>query len=241
MGATLVAACGIAQGADSWADFESRIQYAYYTEDGRTLANLSALLAAREDKDPWKNYYQALANYRYAAISATPPSAREGAAEKCADASELAASSRAVSTEAAVLQSACLAMLSTLKPLRAPLAAARARKRLAEALRMAPANPRALLLEAAGQNGPDAEKTLRKALTRFENPLLSASSGPSWGAAEAWLALGHICMERGDVLGARDAIEHALLIAPDFVAARRLLVQITAGRAILFEPAPVRS
>ena len=44
---------------------------------------------------------------------------------------------------------------------------------------------------------------------------------PSWGEAEAWLFVGRALEEGGDLLGARNAYEKALLIAPEFAAARR--------------------
>jgi Tfp pilus assembly protein PilF len=52
---------------------------------------------------------------------------------------------------------------------------------------------------------------------------------PGWGAAEAYTYLGRGYLERGDVLNARDALERALLIAPDFAMAKRLLTKITTG------------
>jgi Tfp pilus assembly protein PilF len=52
---------------------------------------------------------------------------------------------------------------------------------------------------------------------------------PGWGAAEVYTYLGRGYLGRGDMLAARDALERALLIAPDFALARRLLARITAG------------
>jgi hypothetical protein len=40
---------------------------------------------------------------------------------------------------------------------------------------------------------------------------------------------GRCALERGDAVAARDALERALLIAPDLRAARRLLKQMTAS------------
>ena len=50
---------------------------------------------------------------------------------------------------------------------------------------------------------------------------------PGWGAAETYAYLGRGYLEQGDVVAARDALERALLIAPDFALARRLLLRIT--------------
>ena len=49
---------------------------------------------------------------------------------------------------------------------------------------------------------------------------------PGWGHAEAYLALGHQLLQRGDVLGARNWIERALIAAPDYKAAQRELAPL---------------
>lgn len=210
-----------------WTDFESRIQYAYYTEDLRALVNLAALLSAREASDPWANYYAAFANYRYLSLAAAPRNDAGTAAEKCADAAEHAAPAKETAVEAETLQAGCLDALGQLKPVRAALATPRAKKRLAHALGVAPNNPRALLLNAAGRQAPEAEKLLLKAIQRFEVERRSETQGPTWGEADAYLALGRIRFARGEVLASRDALERALLLAPEFAAARKLLSEIT--------------
>jgi tetratricopeptide (TPR) repeat protein len=83
------------------------------------------------------------------------------------------------------------------------------------------------LLDAAGHQAGDAEKLLRKAIERFETERRSVMSGPTWGEADAYLALGRIRLAKGEVLPARDALERALLVAPEFAAARKLLSEIT--------------
>lgn len=214
-------------GNSQWVDFESRIQYAYYTEDARALARLADLLATQDAAEPWANYYAALANYRYTSLAAAPRNEAETAAEKCADTAERAGVSKEVAVEAEALQAGCLETLGRLKPIRAALASSRAKKRLTHALAVAPSNPRALLLESAGHQGNDAEKLLRTAIARFEIERRSVASGPTWGEADAYLALGRLLLARGEVLPARDALERALLVAPDFTAARKLLSEIT--------------
>src|ERR1700760_1750233 len=48
----------------NWLDLESRIQYSYYTEDVRSLANVMELLAGAETASASKSYYIGLGNYR---------------------------------------------------------------------------------------------------------------------------------------------------------------------------------
>src|SRR5438094_97748 len=49
------------------------------------------------------------------------------------------------------------------------------------------------------------------------------------GAAEAYELLARDLLDHGETLGARDALEHALLLAPEFSQARRLMAQIISG------------
>jgi Tfp pilus assembly protein PilF len=68
---------------------------------------------------------------------------------------------------------------------------------------------------------------LKKAAVAFEAERQGMDRTPGWGAAETYAYLGRGYLEQGDVLAARDALERALLIAPDFALARRLLQKIT--------------
>jgi Tfp pilus assembly protein PilF len=52
---------------------------------------------------------------------------------------------------------------------------------------------------------------------------------PGWGAAEVYLYLAKCYLDRGATLEARDALERALLIAPEFAEARRLMAKFTSG------------
>jgi Tfp pilus assembly protein PilF len=52
---------------------------------------------------------------------------------------------------------------------------------------------------------------------------------PAWGAADAWQALAQVYLDRGDAIAARAALEHALLLVPEYTAAHRLLNHILTG------------
>jgi Tfp pilus assembly protein PilF len=52
---------------------------------------------------------------------------------------------------------------------------------------------------------------------------------PGWGLAEAYVYLARACLDKGDTVAARDALERALLAAPEFAEARRLMTKITSG------------
>src|SRR5438067_1132676 len=113
-----------------------------------------------------------------------------------------------------------------------------ARRDIGRALRLAARNPRVLLIDAmsdyqlAPERGGDKERALaklRQAVAAFELERAGTEQLPGWGAAEAYLLLARDLLDHGEALGARDALEHALLIAPDYAQARRLMAQILSG------------
>jgi tetratricopeptide (TPR) repeat protein len=119
-----------------------------------------------------------------------------------------------------------------------PLAGYRARKDRERALQLASHNPRVLLVDAMsdyelapsqGGNKQRALGKLRQTVAAFEAERSAAEQLPGWGAAEAWLLLARDLLDQGDPIGARDALEHALLIAPAFAQARRLMAKIVGG------------
>jgi tetratricopeptide (TPR) repeat protein len=219
----------------SWLDLEGRIQYGFYTEDTRALGDIADQLANSEgEQEPLRYYYRALANYRLATLLAKRDKehARD-AVEHCVDSLDEALKAQTDFAAALALQSACLRTLAVLKPWK-PLAGSKSAGQLERAVQLAPRDPRVLLLEALAK-GEDAKldeqslAMLEKATAAFESERQGVERTPGWGAAEAYTHLGRGYLERGDVLKARDALERALLIAPDFAVAKRLLTKITTG------------
>lgn len=219
----------------AWLDVEGRIQYGYYTEDARALTDIADQLTRSEgEQQALRYYYAGLANYRLALLLA--PKDKEHArlaVDHCVQNLDSALKAESNFAAGFALQSACLRTLSALKPWK-PLAGSKSTGQMERAVKLAPRDPRVLLLEALG-NGEDgtideqALVTLTKAADAFEAERHGVDRTPGWGAAEAYTHLGRGYLERGDVLKARDALERALLIAPDFARARRLLLQITSG------------
>jgi tetratricopeptide (TPR) repeat protein len=108
--------------------------------------------------------------------------------------------------------------------------------RIEEAVKLEPKNPRVRLVEALAQfdrAGKDpTEKAaalakLRAVTQMFEQARAAATSTPEWGAAEAYAFLGRALYDQRDAVGAREALERSLLIAPDYAFARKLMGQIT--------------
>ncbi len=147
-------------------------------------------------------------------------------------------SCRSDSAEGLALESACLELLAGLQAWRAPFAASRSGSLIEKARHAAPKNPRVLLLDAASMyerpKASEADKNralqgFQQAAAAFEAERRETEHLPGWGAAEAYVYLAKCQLDRGATLQARDALERALLIAPEFAEARRLMKKITSG------------
>jgi tetratricopeptide (TPR) repeat protein len=221
-------------------DLEARVEYGYFTEDRRTLEGLTAGPSGDDAKDGMRSYYSGLAGYRLALVESARDVARARvAAEECVSSLDraLRASPAAAPAESMALQSACLEELSQLSALRSPLAGTRSKSQMEKAVRLAPRNPRVLLLDAVvayerAANGADGERALgklKKAIVALEGERQEVVHVPGWGLADAYTHLGRIYLNKGETVAARDALEHALLAAPEFQQARRLMTKITSG------------
>ena len=228
----LLAASAVTPGAEtSWRDIESRIQYGYYTEDAAALRSLRGLIAADESHDRLHGYYAALLAWREAQLAAqgVPASRGERAgelAERCVTEADNVLESQAAFTDALALRAACLA--TPLKAGGGGISAHRARKDIEHALKASPHDPRVLLVDAMTDYQRALPK-LRLAVSAFEAERAGLERLPGWGAAEAYLLLARDLLDHADPVGARDALEHALLIAPEYTQARRLMARIVGG------------
>jgi Tfp pilus assembly protein PilF len=97
------------------------------------------------------------------------------------------------------------------------------------ALQLDPDNPRVQLVECLCLVNSDTDRStvvfekLQSMVEAFETSPPSRPGQPDWGHAEALTLLGAQYLQRGDPLAARDALERALVIAPDFREAQNLL------------------
>jgi hypothetical protein len=231
---------GGAWGAETnWLDVESRIQYGYYTEDPRALAGVMELLAPAESDSAFKRYYAGLANYRLTQLTSARDKGRaKAAAEACVDNVDQALGIQKDFADALALESACLDVLAGLEAWRTPFAASKSGSQIEKARHLGPKNPRVLLLDAVEvyerpkASAADKDRALRgfqQAAAAFEAERQETEHVPGWGAAEAYVYLAKCQLDRGATLDARDALERALLIAPEFAEARRLMTKITSG------------
>jgi len=197
-----------------------------------------------------RNYFRALAHYRLAQVlTLTKKSQAKDAIGDCSDAIDAAVDAlpkvplgldespegKHQRAEAYALGTACTLAGREMSSLPF-IGGGRIGSRIDEAVVLEPKNPRVQLVSAlalfdrAGKDEGEkavALKKLRTVTAMFETARAGASTVPEWGAAEAYAFLGRALFDQRDVVGAREALERALLIAPDYAFARKLMAQIT--------------
>jgi hypothetical protein len=242
--AALMPPQALAADAD-WRDIESRIQYAWYTEDARGLATLAERVTTLSSAAPLRNYYLALARLHEAQLAlaeaatagaAAPPAAGQ-AAGACTAAADDALAARPTDAELLALQSLCMALHSRARALDVPFAGSRSHARMQRAVQLAPRDPRVRLLAAqlsyaTARSSPERGGLVgafQGAVDAFELERQGLEQVPAWGGAEAWEGLAQVYLDRGDAIAARAALEHALLLVPEYTAAHRLLDHILRG------------
>jgi hypothetical protein len=245
VGATLLPQQAAATDID-WRDIESRIQYAWYTEDGRDLITAADRVTALSAAEPLRNYYLALIHLHEAQLAVAAATARTGAARApdlaeaagaCIDSADDALAARPTDAELLALRSLCMELRTRGRSLEVPFASSRSRAQMQRALQLAPRNPRVRLLAAqlsylaarSRQERAALSGSFHSTVDAFELERQGLERVPAWGGAEAWEGLAQIDLERGDAIAARAALEHALLLVPDYTAAHRLLNQILTG------------
>jgi hypothetical protein len=239
--AALAAPAAPAASPDELADAAAKAEYAFFTEDRRALERLTAGIAGyATSSDPAELYAVAHAEFRLLQLAsrAHATAAAASAGEAC-----LAALARRADlhrdAEGLALEAACAGYLAGTGRLARLTAGHRRDASLAAARELAAHNPRVELVGALSDwFGTDASPAAReraragfaRAAADFDTIGDGAPGAPAWGAAEAWLFVGHGLVAAGDLLGARSAYERALLVAPDFAAARRALARLAAPR-----------
>jgi hypothetical protein len=242
--ACLALGAAVAHADDTqWRDTEARVQYGYYTEDARSLSNVAEALGGSDAHGKLAGYYAALANWRLGLLAAQSPAAVKGATaaqllERCVHELDGVLEAQAEFADGLALRAACAVTPAGGANLHVPFTGPKPHKDIERALSLAPKNPRVLFVDAmsdyllapaAGGNKERALAKLRTAVAAFEVERAGPEPLPGWGAAEAYLFLARDLLDHGDAVGARDALEHALLLAPDYTQARRLMAKIASG------------
>ncbi len=219
-------------------DAQARIQYGFLTSDARAIENVLQELASYEVDErlaPLKEYQLAYGYWKLAQVRAQADAAdtrsRSSArvsksAKACVEHARTARSLDERMAEAYALEAICDAMPGGFLRI-AGLTGSCARSRLLRTARsLEPENPRILLIEAmcsGEKEGADGVARWQTVVDAFEASSSSRAGKPDWGETEALVMLGEHRLQRGEVLAAREALEKALILAPDYRAARELL------------------
>lgn len=224
--------------AQEGGDLQAQILYAFQTEDVNHLGDLIGNLRAKvaTDGGDAARYHLAHAEYRYALLIGGESAAKaEAAAADCVARLQAVLANSPKSAETLTLQAACYEKMAEFKTLEGVFLRARATDRLDTAYKIAPRNPRVLLMMATFglAHAPAGSTQARAAMARlelaarlFERSSATRPDVPGWGHAEAYLLLGRELLRRGDLVGARNWIERALITAPDYEAAKRELAKL---------------
>jgi tetratricopeptide (TPR) repeat protein len=255
LASSAVCACAaqlaVADLSSELADLAARIDYGFYVDDARAIEAAQPALGRMSDDDSDVRYYRAFAAFRRVQLgaqhavptdklvadciaSATPEPSVERLPRAEAEARAKA------SAEAWILVAACAGFAGRSNLAKGLERDRRGEQALAKARELDGGNPRVALLDAwlVSRRPALAEPAVRDAAVEKLQAAIEAFAGwsprrdaPEWGEAEALAALGEVYLARGEVRGARDLIERALLLAPDYRFAVELRATIAGGRA----------
>jgi hypothetical protein len=217
----LCARLAVAATSPELTDLAGRVHYGFYHGDARAIEAAQVALD-RQGESAEASYYRDFAALRRAQVGALDRDASKRL-EACVDREVDPELDGVSAAEAWVLVAACAFVAND-------------DRRMVEALGLARANdddhPRIALLEAwraqrdagtAAAENAAVTMAFEAAVVAFEAWAPSIDD-PDWGYAEALAALGQHALARGESRTARDLMERALMIAPDY----RLAVQLRA-------------
>lgn len=217
-------------------DLMDRLEYAYYTADARALLrDLSSLeqLQETETLAVAQANVRAYGRWKLAQLtSASDPSLAETQALACADGQDTKRSpirqeNAAQATQRAIslsLSAACWRVLEQLRPMRSVWYRKQRTAALTQAEAIQADAPAVRLVRALVNETSDLA-VLQQVVAEFDAAALQGDVGiaTTWGHAEACFLLGRAELTAGNLLAARNALQRALVLAPDYSAARELL------------------
>lgn len=224
--------------AESTAEFDdavARLQFAFFTGDSRALEEMLRTLADFEvdaGLAAARSYQLAYGNWKLAQVLSDPEQERtrssrtsaSKAARTCVQHARQTIEKDSRMADVYAIEAVC----DTFSPAAQQGSAACLRsKSMRTALTLGADNPRVQFINAwcspAVESDPAALERWRAVVAKFEAAPPSQPGKPDWGHAEALTLLGRSYVKRGDLVAARDALERALVLAPDYRLAQRLL------------------
>jgi tetratricopeptide (TPR) repeat protein len=210
-------------------DLAARVHYGYYQAEPRTIDTALTALDRLGDS-PEVVYYRDFAALRRAQLGNNDRAGAERL-RACAQRDPQPGHDKRLAAEAWVLVAACAQVAGDKGRRERALALARERD---------DDNPRIALVEAwamTQEAGTDSAKraaasTQLEAVVQAFEMWTPSLDDADWGYAEALTALAAVALERGQARTARDFIERALLLAPDYRAALDLRLALQGGRSV---------
>jgi hypothetical protein len=229
-------------------DASARVEYAFYSSDTRGLTDVLQMIERLEPDQPWvsqQHYYAAFGYWKLAQLySEQAEQGRKGArgladraGDACTEHADKAVMLDARLFEAQALKAACSRFGFAARVGDLARAAGCSRHKALRAAQTAePRNPRIKLIDAwctsnsATWRSKAVFDKARAAVAAFEAAPVNLPGAPNWGEPEALTLLGRVYLERGEAVAARDLLEHALAIAPDYRQAQDLLGALSRPR-----------
>lgn len=233
-------------GAESTAELDdavARMQFAFYTADTRSLEEMLRLIEGFEVDAALastKSYQLAYGNWKLAQLYSRPPDERprpnakssaSKAAKACVQLARATIEKDPRVADVYAIEAAC-GNFSANGNGGGSTSCARS-KSMRTALTLGAENPRVNFINALcspdAEGDPGAIDRWRAVVAKFEAAPPSQPGKPDWGHAEALTLLGESYLKRGEMVAARDVLERALVLAPDYRQAQKLL-QTAANR-----------
>ena len=239
----LAAAPVVAESTAEFDDAVARMQFAFYTADTRSLEEMLTVLGEFEvdaNLAAAKSYQLAYGNWKLAQLYSAPlderprPNAKSSAnkaAKACVQHARDTIAKDPRIADVYAIEAICDDVTSHQITLR--LGGCSRTKSMRTALTLGAENPRVHFINALCapevEGDPGVVGRWRSVVAKFEAAPPSQPGKPDWGHAEALTQLGESYLKRGEMVAARDALERALVLAPDYRQAQKLL-QTAANR-----------
>ena len=224
-------------------DAVARLQFAFFTADTRSMEEMLTVLADFEvdaNLVAAKAYQLAYGNWKLAQLYSEPADQRPRANAKSS--ATKAAKACVQHARETIAKDPRIADVYAIEAVcdsytahaigRGATSCARS-KSMRTALTLGAENPRVHFINAmcspAVEGDPGIVDRWRTVVAKFEAAPPSQPGKPDWGHAEALTQLGESYLQRGEMVAARDVLERALVLAPDYRQAQKLL-QAAASR-----------
>jgi len=235
----LICFCGptVAQtSGEELSDLVGRVEYSFYAGDSSTLKQAIDALEKAEVTNGQKAMQVNYLNFGRWKMAQLLAERKQGGdageyADKCTDSVEVKKFSKKAKAEYEALQAACYAVLADVRFVRALLYHSSMESHLEKALKLDPKNLQVTFVSAWTKayrepSTPETYVALKQSVSAFaENAGRLQDTG--WGYAEALYLQGKTELAKHDALAARNSLERASVIAPDYVAVQALLKQLT--------------